>query len=324
MKMIETLGPQNPGDGPLLRRLRLHQSWYRAEVLKLSRWGTTRGRAAKELGSVLSEQDVAAGLNFTSPAAFQLYQARRAEGWGVDPRCTAYMTSSQALTINLVGLLGQDEAWFVDCLNTWLGRSDLRHIARTELEFAPVRRSLHLSDQTRIDVLVVATGDSGPEVIAVEIKYADRFNSRRVDISTPPYHDLARSSGLWTEPSRALTDPRVNQLARVHALATSYARSLGVARPVSLVAVAHEADAAAQEVVSAYAACVNGPLVTLASLRAVCASAVETAPVSQQHSAERFHARYGCEAGSDDVAQELAEARLALPRRGDRSGGRVA
>lgn len=83
------LGPQNPGDGPLIRRVRLHQSWYRAAVLGLSRWGSTRGRSAKELGSVLTDGDVAAGLNFGSPSAFRLYKTRHSEGWGIDPRCSA-------------------------------------------------------------------------------------------------------------------------------------------------------------------------------------------------------------------------------------------
>lgn len=55
-------------------------------------------------------------------------------------------------------------------LNAWLRRSDLRRIKGVELEFAPARRSLHLNDQTRIDALIVAAGDSGTEVIAVEVK----------------------------------------------------------------------------------------------------------------------------------------------------------
>ncbi|WP_374113599.1 hypothetical protein [Microbacterium sp. zg.B48] len=66
--MDHDLGPQNAGDGPLLRRVRRHQSWYRAEVLGLPRWGTTRGRSPRELGSVLSDEDAAAGLNFRSPS----------------------------------------------------------------------------------------------------------------------------------------------------------------------------------------------------------------------------------------------------------------
>lgn len=307
MKLIESLGPQNPGDGPLLRRLRLHQSWFRADALKLSRWGATRGPAAKELGSLLAEPDAVAGFNFVNPSAFRLYKVRHAEGWGIDPRSSIHMTSSQALTINLVGLLGQDDSWFVGCLNTWLGRSDLYHVANNELEFAPALRSLHLNDQTRIDILLTALGANGPEVIAVEVKYGDRFNSRRVDIDTARYRNLARASELWADPAGVMTNPRVNQLARVHALATSYARSEGVTLPVSMVVVAHQSDTGAQEVVREYEACVNGPSMNFVPLRDLCAPLLATAPRPHRPAAEHFVTRYGSEDGSVAIQQVLEE-----------------
>ncbi|MGV7586330.1 PGN_0703 family putative restriction endonuclease [Mycobacterium kansasii] len=311
MEPEQLLGPQNPGDGPLLRRVRLHQSWYRAAVLGLPRWGTTRGLSPRQLGSVLSDQDAAAGLNFVSPAAAELYDTRHAAGWGIDPRCSAYMTSSQALTINLFGLLSQHEPWLVECLNTWLGRSDISHIEAVELEFAPARRSLHLNDQTRIDALVVAAGDCGSEVVAVEVKYADRFNSRHVDISTPRYHELARLTGLWTAPSRVLTDRRVNQLARIHALATSHGLSLDISAPASLLVLAHEMDTAAGGVVDEYKSCVTGPLVHRASLRSVCASVVAAAPSQHATIARLLELRYGSESESAGVAEPTVVSGLA-------------
>lgn len=297
------LGPQNPGDGPLLRRIRLHQSWYRAAVLRRPRWGLTRGRSSRQLGSILCDQDAEAGLNFGSQRALELYRTRHAEGWGIDPRCSAYMTSSQALTINLISLLSEDEAWFLKCLNLWLGRSDLRGIRACKLEFAPTRRSLHLNDQTRIDTLVVATGDNGTEIIAVEVKYADRFNSRRVDITTPPYRELANRSGLWTVPAQVLTDRGVNQLARVHALATSYALSRGITKPASLLVVAHELDGNAGQVVAEYQDCVHGPLVHHVSIRDVCASLVATAPARHRAAGQDLQLRYGSESWSTSFAQ---------------------
>ncbi|MFV8137434.1 PGN_0703 family putative restriction endonuclease [Mycolicibacterium senegalense] len=303
MEPEQLLGPQNPGDGPLLRRVRLHQSWYRAAVLGLPRWGTTRGRSPRELGSVLSDQDAAAGLNFVSPAAVELYDTRHAAGWGVDPRCSAYMTSSQALTINLFGLLSQHEAWLLECLNTWLGRSDISHIEAVELEFAPARRSLHLNDQTRIDALLIVAGNCGTEVVAVEVKYADRFNSRHVNISTPPYYELARLTGLWTAPPQVLTDRRVNQLARIHALATSHGLLLDISAPASLLVLAHEMDTVASGVVDEYKGCVTGPLVHRASLRSVCASIAAAAPSRHKTIARDLQLRYGSESESAEFAE---------------------
>lgn len=306
MESEQFLGPQNTGDGPLLRRVRLHQSWYRAEVLRLRRWGETKGRSPRQLGSVLTDADAAAGLNFTSPAAVDLFNARHAAGWGIDPRCRSYMTSSQALTLNLFGLLSQSETWLLECLNTWLGRSDLNHIEALELEFAPARRSLHLNDQTRIDALIVVTGDCGAEVVAVEVKYADRFNSRHVDISTPSYHQLARRSGLWSEPSQVLTDRRVNQLARIHALATSHGLALDIDVPASLLVLAHELDTVASTVVDKYMTCVTGPLVRRTSLRSACASIIAAAPSHQRAMARNLQLRYGAESESASYAASVA------------------
>ncbi|WP_133167769.1 PGN_0703 family putative restriction endonuclease [Mycolicibacterium austroafricanum] len=298
MEPEQVLGPQNPNDGPLLRRVRLHQSWYRAEVLALPRWGTTKGRSPRQLGSVLTDQDAAAGLNFSSSAAVNLFSTRHAAGWGIDPRCSAYMTSSQALTINLFGLLGQHKMWLLDCLNTWLRRSDLRHVESLELEFAPARRSLHLKDQTRIDALIVVSGDRGSEVVAVEVKYADRFNSRHVDILTPSYQELAQRSGLWPEASQVLADRRVNQLARIHALATSHGLALDIGVPASLLVLAHELDTVASTVVDDYMRSVAGPLVHRASLRTACAAIVAAAPPHQKSMARNLQLRYGAESES--------------------------
>ncbi|MET7769086.1 hypothetical protein [Nocardia sp. NPDC005366] len=303
MKSEHGLGPQNPGDGPLLRRLRLHQSWYRAVVLGLPSWGSTNGISARPLGSILCEKDSAAGLNFSSPKALELYRNRHAAGWGIDPRCSAYMTSSQALSINLFGLLEEEAGWLLRCLSVWLERPDLKVIKMCELEFAPARRSLHLNDQTRIDALIIAHGDRGPEAIAIEVKYADRFNSRRVNIATAPYRDLASRSGLWTEPSWALSERRVNQLARIHALATSYAMSLDIAVPVTLLVLTHDLDTSAAQVVGEYQRYVSGPLVRRVSISEACNLVVDSAPPHCRGMAQNLLLRYGSEAASDTSVQ---------------------
>ena len=244
---------------------------------------------------MLSDPDAAAGLNFISAAAIDLYDTRREAGWGIDPRCASHMTSSQALTINLFGVLRQHDGWLLECLNTWLGRSDLSCIEAVELEFAPPRRSLHLNDQTRIDALIVAVGQSGAEVVAIEVKYADRFNSRLVDIATPSYQELARRSGLWREPRLVLTDRRVNQLARIHALATSHGLSAGMSAPASLVVLAHELDDVASDVVDEYKRCVTGSLVHRVTLKDMCASVVSAAPTQYDAVAQNLQLRYGAE-----------------------------
>jgi hypothetical protein len=80
-------------------RMRLHQSWYRAAILGLDRWGCTPPPTSRPLGSILTEVDAAAGLAFTSSAAEALYIERRTKGWGVDPlRVQAYLGAADIST----------------------------------------------------------------------------------------------------------------------------------------------------------------------------------------------------------------------------------
>lgn len=221
MDLEAVLGPQRKGEPWLMRRTRFHQSWFRAHVLGLSRWGSTPGASGRPLGSVLHPEDAARGLNFTSVAALSLFEARRLEGWGVDPvRCTNALTSSQALTLNLFGPLVADKQRLAALLATILRRDDLEGVQDVRVEFAPRRRSEFLNDMTRLDVLAYAETANGVLPVVFEVKYADRFNSRKTPTSTPPYEELAEQSGLWHN-DNVLLEPRFNQLVRCHALASA-------------------------------------------------------------------------------------------------------
>lgn len=173
------------------------------------------------MGSILHPDDAAAGRNFTTPAAERLYLDRRRAGWGVDPvRCTGYLTSSQALTINLLAPLKEDPAWAARVLSGLLDR-EITAVSGLEIEYAPRRRSLHLGDMTRLDAWIRLETGSGPQGLALEIKYADRFSSRHLRVAeNPRYRELARTTGLWDLDDERTRSRPVNQLLRCHALAT--------------------------------------------------------------------------------------------------------
>ena len=64
-----------------MRRVRVHQAWYRANVLGLARYGSLAG--SKDLcGSVLVDEDAERWLNFLGPSAAATYAARRASWLG--------------------------------------------------------------------------------------------------------------------------------------------------------------------------------------------------------------------------------------------------
>lgn len=203
-----------------LARIRFHQAWFRVHVLELFTYGATPG--GRRLGSILTVEDGSAGRNFASSEALELYRSRRSSGWGLEPvRCERHMTSSQTLTVNVAALLHEDLEESVRVLAAIAGREDFVSIDSIHLEYAPPNPSQHLGDKSRIDLMIGVTTRAGNEFVAMEIKYADRFNSRAIDLRTDAYRGLIEAAGLWH--SKVSLEPRsaTNQLLRCHALATS-------------------------------------------------------------------------------------------------------
>lgn len=257
----ESIGPQRVAEPMLMRRVRFHQSWYRLHVLGLTRFGSVSGASGKPLGSILHPDDAAADRNFIDKSAAVLYRRRRQQGWGVDPtRCTGYLGSSQALTFNLFGALSEDMDWTKRCLALVLGRADIDRVLAMEIECAPARRSEHLGDQTRIDVVLTLATSAGTELVAIEVKYADRFNSRQVDLATDRYFRFAQRSRLWRDAEGALKAPSLNQLVRTHALAVSMAEQRhGPAASASVLVLVHGEDETAEQIVDEYASVLSDP-----------------------------------------------------------------
>jgi hypothetical protein len=252
--VLQRIGDQPQlSDTPHGRRARFHQSWYRAFRLGIDGWGTTR--SGRPVGSILPPDAALAGRNFTSASARDLFLLRRAMGWGVDPvRMTSHMTSSQTLLVNLLAPMLQEAAWLRAVLRRALDRPDITAVSRSEIEFAPRARSEYLGDMTRVDALFWIEASNGPETVVLELKYADRFSSRRVDLlGNLRYASLANDSGLWREPALLFGNQQLNQLVRCHALA---ARTIQVesrtVSPATLLLVAHPHDSKAFAVYDTY------------------------------------------------------------------------
>ncbi|MWV51623.1 hypothetical protein GRS96_20370 (plasmid) [Rathayibacter sp. VKM Ac-2803] len=142
----------------------------------------------------------------------------------MDPtRCETYMTSSQALTLNLFGPLLAEPFWFSGLLIRLLGRGGWDGSERSFIEYAPADRARRTGDRTIADVYVERTSDDAVQSLVIETKLADRFSSRFVDIAqTPHYQALNAQLGLWKEELPRDDGRATNQLARVHALGSTY------------------------------------------------------------------------------------------------------
>lgn len=214
------VGPQHRGDTPFTARMRLHQSWYRSSVLQVP-YGTGPGpKDAQPLGSMLSREAAAAGMNFLSPSIFDVVRRRIELGPGVEPyRCRHNLLSSQPMCFNLFGPLVDDRE-----LATALFRALLPDVVETvedvRIEHAPKPIKEYLGDGTSFDAFVEYRRHDGARAfIGIETKLTEPFS--------PGTYDRARYRELSEQPDspwRAgagplLADSRWNQLWRNQLLA---------------------------------------------------------------------------------------------------------
>lgn len=206
-----------------MRRVRVHQAWYRANVLGLARYGSLAG-SDDLCGSVLVDEDAERWLNFLGPSAAETYAARRAAGWGVDPvRCMKYLTSSQTLTFNMLSEVVRRPKASARLFGTMLGQDDLAWLESADFEFSGVDTPYWLGDRTFVDLLLrFRRTDGGLQVVAVETKLADRFSTRRTEaMGGRRYQQLAERHPIWRDLRKSLESNTTRQMTRCHALAQS-------------------------------------------------------------------------------------------------------
>lgn len=260
--MNVVIGPLPSSDPRFMRRVRVHQAWYRATVLGVERYGRLAGSGAP-CGSVLPDDAAARHLNFTDDEAVHRYSERRLLGWGVDPeRCTKYLTSSQTLSFNMLATAVSREAACAELFNALLDRTDLAWLESSTFEFAAQGTQYGLGDKTLVDVMLhFRTVTGALQVVAVETKLADRFSTRRTaGMAGSKYADLGRRSGIWLDLNASLAENRTRQLARCHALAESVQEREGrLDEHAVLVVLTHPDDPNASDCVASYMSGVARP-----------------------------------------------------------------
>lgn len=307
-ELLKIIGEQRPQEPAFARRRRFHQSWYRAAILELPDYGSTEARPPRPCGSILTDNDAKMGNNFTSDAAKTIYLQRRTEGWGLEPiRCTKYLTSSQALSLNLFGPLIEDKRWAARSLSLALGRTDINVVRHIWIEYAPARRSKFLNDMTRLDAVVLLETNSGEELLAIEVKYTDRFSSRRVSIDRAPYRQLANDTELWQNPDEVFASQPVNQLVRCHGLAAALSIEwLGQTRQPTFLVLHHREDNKSRLTVDRYKShLTKADLCQEASLDDfVMALAAASETEEQRSLVSAIHCRYLAEEQSEAAWQD--------------------
>lgn len=217
------MGPQYQGDNAFAARMRLHQSWYRVGVLGVPCGTGPTPSSTRRLGSMLRRKEGAQGLNFLTPAIFQVAQRRIAAGKGtVEPfRLLHNMLSSQPMCFNLFGPLVDD----LDLATTlWqaLLPGEVKQVTRVLIEYAPEPAAEYLNDRTAFDAFVeyLDTADRSA-FTGIEVKLSEPLSQQRYD--GPAYRRwMEGSDSPWRPEARdQVAEKSYNQLWRDHLLAIS-------------------------------------------------------------------------------------------------------
>jgi hypothetical protein len=291
-------GPQCAADSPFKARMRAHQSWYRAEVLRVP-FGTGPGPSStQERGSMLALADADRGANFVSPEVFDLARRRIAEGHGVDAfRCLRNMLSSQPMCFNLFGPLALDRALATSCMRA-LFPGEVAQVLEVRVEYAPSPRARYLDDRTAFDAFVVYERTDGAKAfLGIETKLTETFSAKNPRDPSKYVEHARRSPSIWPRSGEtALWDRRWCQLWRDHLLVEAVRLDGGAGYAAGRLAVVHHpADPDCDGAIAGYRALLapgDASIVDLPLDRIVATWAATVCRVEHREWLEKLRVRY--------------------------------
>jgi hypothetical protein len=170
---------------------------------------------------MLRPEDGASGLNFLTPAIFELARRRARENpRNVKPfRLFNNLLSSQPMAFNLFGPLIDAPDLATRLFRTLLP-DRIERVTRVQIEEAPEPASEYLADNTSFDAFVEYLRPDGARgFVGIETKLTEPFSAKRYD--RPEYRRWMESSRApWrTDAREHVADVIHNQLWRDHLLA---------------------------------------------------------------------------------------------------------
>jgi len=214
------LGPQYRKDAIFKARMRLHQSWYRANILRMPYGTGPKSTDTSHYGNMLTRPDGEAGHNFLTPQIAQTARDRVAQGGGAEPyRLFHDMLSSQPMCFNLFGPLVKDHVLACRLLSALVPET-VAEVTRVAIEWAPQPAEAYLNDRTSFDAFIeYRTLDGHQCALGIETKLTEPFSQNEYDGER--YRRWMRVQGTPWRPDAETTvhDIQHNQLWRDHLLA---------------------------------------------------------------------------------------------------------
>jgi hypothetical protein len=214
------LGKQYDKDNFFKKQARLHQSKYRAEVLKVD---------CDLYGNMLQEEDGRKGLNFYQDFNI-LEEVYKRYGGRYSKQLYSNLLRSEHIPFNLFIPLKHNLEFAKKVLNDLLSNS-IKEILKIDIEYAPPFRELYLNDYTSFDAYIEYKHTDGSlGILGIEVKYTEKGYSlkdksdekKKVENKASRYWSITKASGLFkkgVEDKLILNDYR--QIWRNHILGES-------------------------------------------------------------------------------------------------------
>ncbi|MDE0029987.1 MAG: hypothetical protein OXU42_11375 [Deltaproteobacteria bacterium] len=230
------IGPQARSDRPKFkRRMRFHQSWYRASVLGVDYGETLKDGKRRPYGNLLAERAAKDGKNFLTPKIHDVVKKRVEERGNTsvgDPsRLCRNMLSSQPMCFNLFGELACDHelasklvraSWGRKLATLWGSDQIAVTVTDVRFEWAPAQREKFLKDRTAFDAFIEYRTEAGENgFIAVETKLTEPFSQKEYNLCDKNYSKWMTPKSPWGDDANCakLKAAKYNQLTRNHLLA---------------------------------------------------------------------------------------------------------
>ncbi|MBW8011998.1 MAG: hypothetical protein FVQ83_12285 [Chloroflexi bacterium] len=201
-----------PKETGFTKRMRFHQSWWRAFVLAEEQ-GEHPIRNNELIGSAIQKGEIS-GKNFLSnnirKAVDETIKERKLFGAGIieEGRLFNNLLSSQPLCFNFFGELMLDKDFALQVLRCFY--PDLTSVNRVIFEFAPVEN--YTNDKSAFDVAFEVMQKSEKGMIGFECKFTDTFS--QTEYSKDEYREVYRQSNNFAKEYELYISGRYNQLFR--------------------------------------------------------------------------------------------------------------
>jgi hypothetical protein len=211
------IGPQYNKDDNFRKKVRLYQSTYRANILKVP---------FKDYGNRLTDEDAKEGLNYYSGLEVRTELRKRYPNYS--SMRDADMLRSEHIPFNFFVPLKKDLSLAKEVFNSILaGR--IEKVVKIAIEYAPKQKGNYLNDATSFDSYIEYEDKFGKKGgIGIEVKYTENSykvgerEQENINNEESNYHKVTLESGLYEEAKiEKLFEDEFRQIWRNHILGES-------------------------------------------------------------------------------------------------------